>query len=152
GTDMGGGFRSELASLLLAIFAGIAYTLVLHVLTVMTAPAPNYWWLKQWSIPLALAASTCIFLIASASRWAFFLLVNISLCLSALAGYLIGDKSAILNNDTMAAIFETTAPEANEFISAGLLSTLLITVVISFIVTITYFKCYRRSSFGILAR
>ena len=116
------------------------------------APTPNNWWLDQWSIPLALGASTCAFLIASVSRWAFFLVVNISLFLVALAGYFIGAQDVILNKDIIAAILETTAPEAGEFLSFGLLFTLLGSIVLSLIVTIPYLFCYRRNYFGVYTR
>jgi hypothetical protein len=86
------GSRSELPSLSLAVFAGVLYTLVLHVLTVVIVPSPNHWWLDRWSIPIALAASVGVFLIASLSRLVFISLVNITFCLAGLAGYFIGSK------------------------------------------------------------
>jgi hypothetical protein len=58
------GSRSELPSLSLAVFAGVLYTLVLHVLTVVIVPSPNHWWLDRWSIPIALGGSVGVFLIA----------------------------------------------------------------------------------------
>lgn len=144
--------RSELLSLLAAVVAGVSYTLSLHVLTVVFVPSPNHWWLDQWSIPIALGASVGVFLIASLWRWAFFVLVNLSLCLAGLVGYFIGAKSIVINKDLITALLETTPPEASEFISKKLLVTVALTVVLGLSVTIPYLRCHRPNFWGLLSR
>ena len=144
--------RSELLSLLLAIVAGVSYTLSLHALTVVFVPSPNHWWLDQWSIPIALGVSVGVFLIASLWRWAFFVLVNLSLFLAGLAGYFIGAKSIVISKDLFAALLETTPPEASEFISNKLLVTVVLTVVLGLSVTIPYLRCHRSNFGGFLSR
>ena len=116
----------------------MAYTLALAVLTIWTAPAPNRWWIDQWSAPLALGASCSVFLIASFSRWVFFALVNLSFLLAALAGYFIGQKGVTLDQNTIAAVLETTTPEASEFVSSKLLLTAAVAAGLGLTVTIAY--------------
>jgi glucan phosphoethanolaminetransferase (alkaline phosphatase superfamily) len=141
----------ELLSLFLAILAGVLYTLVLHLLTVIV-PSPNHVWLDHWSIPIALASSVGVFLVGSLWRWAFFVSVNLSLCLAGLAGYFIGAKSIIINDEVFAAVLETTPSEASEFISNKLLVTLFLTLALGLSVTIPYLRCYRPNFAGFLSR
>jgi lipid A ethanolaminephosphotransferase len=149
---MNNGSRLELPSLLLVIFAAAAYTLALAVLTVVAAPSPNVWWIDQWSAPLALAVSFGVFLLASLSRWIFFLLVNLSLCLAALTGYFIGQRGVILDHNTIAAVLETTTPEASEFVSRKLLATLLVAAALGLIVTLPYLRFYRHNFLALSLR
>jgi glucan phosphoethanolaminetransferase (alkaline phosphatase superfamily) len=144
--------RSELLSLLLVILAGVSYSLSLHVLTVVFVPSPNHWWLRQWSFPIALGTSVGVFFIASLWRWAFFVLVNLSLCLAGLAGYFIGAKSIILNSNVFAALVEATPAEASEFVAAKLLVTVLLTAVLGVSVTIPYLCCNQFNFLGCLSR
>ena len=149
---MRNGYRSELHPLVLVVFAAVAYTLALAVLTIWTAPAPNRWWINQWSAPLALGASLSVFLIASFSRWVFFVLVNLSFFLAALAGYFIGQRGVILDHNTIAAVLETTTPEANEFVSNKLLLTVAVAAGLGLTVTVAYVRYYRHSSLGLSSR
>jgi glucan phosphoethanolaminetransferase (alkaline phosphatase superfamily) len=149
---MGKGYRSELHPLLLVLFAAVTYTVGLAVLTIVTAPAPNRWWIVQWSAPLALGASLSLFLIASFSRWVFFVLVNLCFFLAALAGYFIGQKGVILDHNTLAAVLETTAPEGSEFVANKLLFTVAVAVVLGLTVTVAYIRYYRHSPVGLSAR
>jgi lipid A ethanolaminephosphotransferase len=93
-----------------------------------------------------------VFLIASLWRWAFFVLVNLSLFLAGLAGYFFGAKSVVIENDLFAALLETTPPEASEFISNKLLVTVVLTIVIGLSVTIPYLRCHRPNFAGFLSR
>jgi glucan phosphoethanolaminetransferase (alkaline phosphatase superfamily) len=93
-----------------------------------------------------------VFLIASLWRWAFFGLVNFSLCLAGLAGYFIGAKSTVLNEDTFAALLETTPPEASEFISAKLVLAVVLTAALGIAVTIPYLRYNRSNLWGCLSR
>jgi glucan phosphoethanolaminetransferase (alkaline phosphatase superfamily) len=122
----------------------MSYTAALAVLTIWTAPAPNNWWLDQWSTPLVLSASLGVFLIASFSRWVFFGLVNFSFLLSALAGYFIG-RGVILDENMIAAVLETSTSEASEFLSSDLLLTIVLAAGLGLSVTVTYARYYRLS-------
>ena len=58
---MRNGYRSELHPLLLVVFAAITYTLALAALTILTAPAPNRWWINCRLPRLRLARASAFF-------------------------------------------------------------------------------------------
>ena len=121
---MRNGYRSELHPLLLVVFASVTYTFALAALTIVTAPSPQIVGGLISGLPrLRLGRAFSVFLIASFSRWVFFVLVNLSFLLVAVAGYFIGQRGAILDHNTIAAVLETTTPEASEFVWYKLLLT-----------------------------
>ena len=149
---MSRGPKSVLLSLFLVVCAAALYTLVLHVTTVVTVPSQNRWWVDQWSIPLAFGVSVTVFLMASLSRWLFFVLVNLSVGLAALAGHFIGGESVILDKNLIASVLETTTTESSEFVSIGLLAGVCVAIGLGLALTIPYLKYYKPNFLGFALR